>query len=298
MHADALQALVGRVQQLVLDMELLDVEEYRTRIVDLCQSTAAPTREIDRILVRSMLLHVAVALVHGLHAHVRRRTPCACETTLGRLVSDMFLHRSHDPQTAMVSWLGEFIAVYRRAHPPSAAPHAAALIRADPARRWTVDELARRVGCTSRALAPLFRHTYGVQIHWYVGVARLLTVFDRLATGQKITAIADDAGYRSAKDFYRVVRGCSGLTPCAIRTLPEAGRAYLEQLLRAVLAGQRIGATTPADDRWHERVGKWHADEDALLTVKALMRAHWLATVPIKPAKARRTNYAFELERS
>ena len=143
---------------------------------------------------------------------------------------------------AFHAWLDRFTAVFRGEHPGTHADRAAWLLRSEPARHWTIEALAGRVGCRPRTLCREFRATFGVTVRRYHETARVASVYEALCSdGDKISAIADDAGYRSPKDFYRAVRNCLRLTPGSVRALSHAEQEALGEMLRSVLTERLIG---------------------------------------------------------
>jgi AraC-like DNA-binding protein len=251
LHLPRVRYAVDRVQELVLSLDTLDLEEGITATVDAFGAIPDPQCEIDRVFLISLMLDVAVTIVRSLHRRLPGPPRCSCHLLLAKFATGLVDRRATGPHQALMTWLEEFERHYRRGHPPSRALAAATLIRADPARRWTVEALADRVGCKPRALTQEFRLTFPVTIHLYLGVARLLAVYERLGTDEKISAVADDAGYRSPKDFYRVVRACTGLTPRMLRLLPRPHRVELRLMLKAALThraarGRRAQARAPA----------------------------------------------------
>ena len=88
------------------------------------------------------------------------------------------------------------------------------LMQADPARRWTTDELAREVGASRTVLGRLFNSVLGKppiesRTGWRIQLAA-----DRLRNGRDaIARIAVDSGYESEAAFNRAFKRVTGLTP-------------------------------------------------------------------------------------
>jgi AraC-like DNA-binding protein len=269
------------VQELILSFDALDLEQSIKATAVAFGAIPDPTREIDRAFLISLMLGVAVKLLRSLHPHVSRPSRCSCHLLLASFATDLVDRRSSSPHQTLITWLAEFERHYHRAHPTSHALAAAALMRADPTGRWTVEALAERAGCKPRALIQEFRSTFRVTIHQYLGVSRLLAVYDRLNTDEKISAVADDAGYRSAKDFYRVVRACTGLTPRVLRLLPPRYRSELRQMLKAALTHQ--GGRT---GRPQARASALPADVLKTVRRRAIALAEHMPSTRLKPAIA------------
>jgi AraC-like DNA-binding protein len=92
---------------------------------------------------------------------------------------------------------------------------------------WTVDRLARQVGCPHRVLAREFRSEYGTSIHSYLIDQRVSAAMALLAEERsKVEAVSALVGYRSKKNFYAEFRRVTGVTPAQFRSrcvrMPDA----------------------------------------------------------------------------
>ena len=91
---------------------------------------------------------------------------------------------------------------------------ALALVHADPARKWTADDLAREAGSSRTVLAERFKALLGRPPIDYVTSWRLQLAADRLRSGnESIAGIAADVGYESEAAFNRAFKRETGLTP-------------------------------------------------------------------------------------
>lgn len=272
---------IDRERALVLSFAALGAEECVSAIVDAFAAIPAPASESQQFLLIALMLDVAVRLVRSLHRRVPPSEPCSCRMMLADLADELVDRDRGGLFERLTTWLSEFGRRYRRAHRPSRALEAAALIRENPTYAWTGEFLAKRTGCKQRTLAHEFRSLFGLTIHQYLGASRLSAVFDRLGTDEKISGIAGDAGYRSPKDFYRVVRECTDLTPHALHLLPPPDRSEIKRMLEAALAD-------PEAVRGIERSRARQITANALGAVRqrvatAAMR---MMSVPLRPAKA------------
>ncbi len=94
----------------------------------------------------------------------------------------------------------------------------AVLLTAEPVRRWTLDELARRVHGSPFHLARAFRGEQGSSIHRYLLHLRLAHALDAvLDTDAALTAIALEAGFATPSHFTAAFRARYGATPSALR---------------------------------------------------------------------------------
>ncbi len=97
-----------------------------------------------------------------------------------------------------------------------ADPHlgkAIAALHADPARRWTLAELAREAGLSRSIFAQRFRKQVGETPIGYLATWRMTLARDRLADGREpLSRLANTLGYESETAFstaFRRVVGCS-----------------------------------------------------------------------------------------
>jgi AraC-like DNA-binding protein len=91
------------------------------------------------------------------------------------------------------------------------AARAAALIRADPAERHTLAEVARAAAASPRTLERLFRNETGLPFGVWRQRARLLRALQRLAEGDTVAGAA--VGYDSPSAFVAAFRRALGTTP-------------------------------------------------------------------------------------
>jgi AraC-like DNA-binding protein len=86
-------------------------------------------------------------------------------------------------------------------------------IHADPAHRWTLQELAERVGMSRSTFALRFKQTVGASPMDYLTRWRMLLAGDRLAnSSDPISAVALSLSYESESAFstaFKRVMGCS-----------------------------------------------------------------------------------------
>jgi AraC-like DNA-binding protein len=103
---------------------------------------------------------------------------------------------------------------------------ALALMHAQPAQAWTVDELANRVGLSRSALAERFTTLLGAPPMHYLTRWRLQLAAELLRNGRKsVAAIAADVGYESEAAFNRAFKRELGLPPAAWRRTGAAAGA-------------------------------------------------------------------------
>ncbi len=133
---------------------------------------------------------------------------------LRRLSETMFVEvlrrylRSSD--AAELGWLGGL------RHP--LVGRALTLLHADVAHRWTLDELAARVGASRSTLSEQFNRRVGTPPMQYLAQWRMQLAANRLLDpANKVYAIASEVGYQSEAAFSRAFKRIVGATPRAWR---------------------------------------------------------------------------------
>ncbi len=87
-------------------------------------------------------------------------------------------------------------------------------VHGDPARRWTVDDLAREVGTSRTVLGERFHAVLGQAPIEYVTGWRMQLAAERIRNGSdSLAAIAADVGYESEAAFNRAFKRVTGVTP-------------------------------------------------------------------------------------
>jgi AraC-like DNA-binding protein len=107
-------------------------------------------------------------------------------------------------------------------------PHVARavqLIHDDPARRWTVGELARAVGYSRSAFAARFRELVGESPIAYATRTRLAVAASNLERPDaSVGEVARSVGYASESAFSRAFSRAFGVTPGSYRASPRTSR--------------------------------------------------------------------------
>lgn len=100
---------------------------------------------------------------------------------------------------------------------------ALAMIHGDPARAWTVEELARGAALSRSALAERFNNLVGESPIQYLSRWRLALAAQALRGGRdSITRIAEQSGYESEASFSRAFKREFGIPPAAWRRAQPA----------------------------------------------------------------------------
>lgn len=88
------------------------------------------------------------------------------------------------------------------------------LLHAEPARRWTIDEIASRVGSSRTVLSDRFRALLGHPPIDYLASWRIQLAAERLRIGREsVPSIAAKVGYDSEAAFHRAFKRATGMTP-------------------------------------------------------------------------------------
>ena len=96
---------------------------------------------------------------------------------------------------------------------------ALARLHAEPARAWTLPELAHEVGASRSVLAERFALLIGQPPMLYLARWRMPLAASRLAAGTApVSAVAADVGYESEAAFCRAFKKIAGMTPASWRT--------------------------------------------------------------------------------
>ena len=95
-------------------------------------------------------------------------------------------------------------------------------IHADPARRWTVAELAREAGASRSSFARRFTERLGQAPVAYLTQWRMMLAAERLETGQPIKIVARSLGYVSDSAFCASFRRVMGSSPGRHSRVPAA----------------------------------------------------------------------------
>ena len=98
---------------------------------------------------------------------------------------------------------------------------ALARLHAEPARDWTLPELARDVGASRSVLAERFTCFVGHPPMLYLTRWRIQLAASRLAAGATpVSAVASEVGYESEAAFCRAFKKVTGVTPASWRSSP------------------------------------------------------------------------------
>lgn len=238
-RATWLATVVALSQQFAGALAFADPEDARTLVKQFAESLDPPPDRFHNLVLATLLLETALRVSDYLHEDVPRNATCACEHVSVAGLRSLVRWQEFDARQSFTRWADEFFRAYRRHHPATPVARAARMMRRQPERTWTLAQLSHSVGEPVRRLARAFRHEYGMGTRAYAHVARMHALLPHLSAGDKVDTLALDAGYRSKKDFYRIVRQTLQTTPRRLRRLPRVERLALQKKLRARLLNPR-----------------------------------------------------------
>ena len=197
-----------------------------------------PETYTERLFLRGLLLEFTRRFATAVHTRAHRGNRGDCEFVTATRLERLFLNVD-DPIDAFNAWVVAFFEEFRRTHPRTAAQQAAAIMRDDFRRQWTLRTLAATVHLTPSTLARVFGLEYGLSPREYQRTLRVIAAIEDVRS-VKVASAALNVGYRSAKNFYRAFQRLTGLTPAAVHKLSRQEAERLMESARLLLAGRRV----------------------------------------------------------
>src|SRR5580765_2601661 len=237
---DWMDAAIARCQRFAGEIAVADHDEGRARVQALARSIAQPPSRAHNLILAPLLLDTALRIAEYWHREAAG-SECACWTVSPATIRAFLNWKEQNSIHVFSTWTKEFFDAYDRHHPATASDRLANLLRKQPARPWTMATLARTAGVSTRGLARAFRRSYGETLRAYLHLCRMHAMLAAWSSNVKIEALALEVGYRSRKDFYRVLRQTMQMTPALLRRLSPDERAHWQRHLKARLkSGRRI----------------------------------------------------------
>ena len=211
---------VNGVQLLAAPSVWASVGDQESRVKEIVQRLPSPVTPYERLLLRSMLWESAARLGDAVHrsAHTTHRTRCTLKHE--SILLQSFSETTADPREAFERWTTTFFGEFRSVHPPSKVELVARMIRERHDRPLDIVDLASKVRLRPGSLRRAFQTAFGRTPKEYQNDLRVLSALERIGS-EKVDAVALEAGYRSKKNFYRMFKSLTGLTPSAFRRLPK-----------------------------------------------------------------------------
>jgi AraC-like DNA-binding protein len=176
-------------------------------------------------LVLTCFTRVGTACHRGCHEEDSSRS-CAgspLETAIEALTS------TTEPFQRLHAWRHAFWSFLDATHPVSAAERAAGILRESFRRAPSLDDLARRVACSRRALTRAFLIRYGMSCGEFAIRLHLRAFIQSIRTGATADAAAFDVGYTSYQGLAAALVPRTGVTAAALQRLsPHLAEALLE----------------------------------------------------------------------
>jgi AraC-like DNA-binding protein len=227
-----LDAVVAATQRLALRSQAIDLDDARGLLTDFVDALPTPEGQLERVILRTILVEVAWRSARTVHKRAHRGRPEKCAFAAAATLDAFWQVPPQHPKAAFRAWLEAFAAGFKRTHPASVATRVRRLIKQDYRGQWSLHDLAGRFHITPSRLSRGFAKQFGESIHKYQRGIRLVAALARVPNG-KIDGIALEVGYRSKKNFYRAFRQLAGMTPTAFRHLsPERAAAIVEAASR------------------------------------------------------------------
>jgi AraC-like DNA-binding protein len=231
-------SVIAKCQRLAGDLAADDdYDEVRERIDALASSLPSPPTRRHNLVLAPLLLDTAFRITDLLHRRVAPPAPCPCRAIDEATIRAFLNWREQNATWLFARWAAAFLRAYETHHPQTPASRVSRIIRREPQRAWTLASGARAAGVSTQGLARAFVREHGMNVRTYVHTCRLRAALDQWSPGVKIEALALEAGYRSRKDFYRVIRQLLQTTPAAVRRLSASERDALQRRLRTRLLG-------------------------------------------------------------
>jgi len=175
-------------------------------------------RSLPALLVERTPEHKVDALITSTVREIVTRVEAATpgtEAVLGRLMELLFVEllRRHIARLPTGS-KGWFAALN-----DPVVGRALQLLHSEPARRWTIDEIASRAGSSRTVVSDRFKALLGRPPIDYLASWRIQLAAERLRVGhESIPNIAASVGYDSEAAFNRAFKRITGMTPGSWRT--------------------------------------------------------------------------------
>jgi AraC-like DNA-binding protein len=206
----------------------VDVAELEPSMSVLLRTAASPPSSDDGRVIAILWARAVIAIVDHFHP-TSGIDHCRCRTVADSAIKRLLALDSRNGCKHVHAWFRNFCTGYATDHPLCAACSAARTVRADPARRWTIDDMAQSLAVGTVRLTNTFRAEFGLTLHEYIEVVRLCQALPLLADGVKVEAVAREVGYSSKKNFYNMFEKWVRTTPRGVRRLDRHRREALTE---------------------------------------------------------------------
>jgi AraC-like DNA-binding protein len=239
------QATVARLHHDLPSVDSADLPPVLEQFINAIDAAPDP---LHTAVLSLLLMNTCTQIVQSLHDR-DQAVACSCHTLTWSHLNRLTKWNENDPRLSFRHWTAAFVAQFDRAHPATPATRAAALVRADPVRAWTLKELARETQSSRLRLRQEFLNRYRLRPAAYLQLVRVCRAVALLRTATKVEVVALEVGYRSKKDLYAALKRWVGLTPTALRALSSSESMWLERELRIRCVNGIFASPAPGDRR-------------------------------------------------
>jgi AraC-like DNA-binding protein len=140
-----------------------------------------------------------------------------------------WLEPQNEAAAVFRGWSERYDAAFAAAHQWPAAVRAAIWIERHPGRPPDATALAHSLLTSRSRLTHRFREMFDLSLGEYYRRVRMRSAIRMVRTSASVDAVASECGFKQPESFYRAFHDATGLTPSAIRDLPQP---VVDELLR------------------------------------------------------------------
>lgn len=185
--------VIAQSQTIACRLHLINPDDLERLMKDFVHTLPGPSTQVERLVLRAILLDVAWQCGESIHARVHRTEAPSCAFVPAAMLQYFWKAPAADPCAGFTRWVHAFSREFERSHPSTPASRAAKLIRDNFGRKWNVAVLAKAVHATPSQLRRHFVLDFGLPIREYQRAARIMAALHQLPSG-KIDAIATQVG--------------------------------------------------------------------------------------------------------
>jgi AraC-like DNA-binding protein len=213
------------------DLDAMDPADMPPLLEHFVDGLEAPPDRLHNAVLSLMLIDVCAHVVVTIHDR-EGWSGCTCHNTTWSGIGPLTKWNEGDARLAFRPWATAFLEHVQREHPASPSVRAAAIVRANPLKAWTLKALAQRVGTRPVRLRQEFQRRFDMRVSGYLQLVRAARALPLFRTAIKVEVVAWEVGYRSKKDLYAALRRWVGSTPGELRALTDEEHRWLQSQLR------------------------------------------------------------------
>lgn len=222
-------------------------EEFARAMTAFADALPDPATPVEQSQLRDRLVVVATRAGQDFHRRFHEAVPKPeCRRSPVEESGGVLLVGDRDPRILLHDWVAAYFRAFDDTHVWPAPVRAAAILERRFNQRINVRRVAREVACSKTGLERGFAKTFGMSMHGYQSRVRLRHAIPEIRKpDSNIDAVARSVGYKSSKNFYRVMDVLTGLVPSDIRRMSSL---EIERLLETSLSLRPVRAMpSPAD---------------------------------------------------